>query len=266
MPPLDGSLLPLAPYEVVFHCADPVGVQQGEFRVNGQVLSSPVNTDANSHLVTFRLEWMPVEAGEYTLQVRALNTNGIWSDYAEARVRIAASTLTTTSTFTPLPTFTPTSTLTPTLTPTSTFTPTMVTWLFSNSTSPTEVYQGNCGPNQITFQVRVSPSDNVRGMLVFTRLKDKNGSGDTGWDSGTPMGSLGNGVYSLKLGTEKLHGAGTFFFSQLLYQFIATDSNGQVLSRSPTYDDVTVKICTMPLPTLHLPRLKTPTPTPQIVK
>lgn len=265
--PLDGSLLPWAPYEVVFHGSAPEGVQQGEFSVNGQVQADSISPPSGESLVTFRLEWSPPAPGEYALQVRTFSKNGNWSESTVAHVMVVAATSTPTSTVTPTSTATPTVTATPTLIPTLTFTPTMIAWLFSNSSAPTQVYQGDCGVNQITFQVRVTPAENVKGMLVFTRWQDLSGSGDSGWDGGTPMSIQGNGLYTLKIKVSKLQGAGSFFSARILYQFVATDSSGKALSRSAVYDDVTATAC-IAIPTVHLPPFswKTPTVTPQIVR
>lgn len=293
--PRNGSLIPWAPYEVVFHGSNSAGVLRGEFVVNGQVHSNPVSPQAGASLVTFRVEWMPPAPGEYTLQARTQNRNGTWSEYAEAHVMVAGAdftpipeytasptitettALTATSSVTPTPTFTETPTLTetpaltatPSPTETPTFTPTMISWLFSNSSSPAQVYQGNCGANQITFQVKVTPAENVKGMLVFTRWKDSSGSGETGWDTGTPMSALGDGLYTLRIGVSQLQGYGSFLYARIRYQFVATDSSGQVLSRSPTYDDISAAPC-IQIPTIQLPPFQrsthTPTATPQIVK
>jgi hypothetical protein len=131
--PLNGSKLPLAPYEVVFHGSDPGVVTRGEFSVNGNVQSSLPNPDDTGHLIVFRVGWTPPAPGEYTLRARTLNSAGGWSDYAEVVVIVGEPTHT--------PTITPT--ITPTFTPTLTFTPTVVKALiFANSSSPKQVRRG----------------------------------------------------------------------------------------------------------------------------
>jgi len=266
--PRDGSVLPLAPYEVVFHGSNPEGVQQGEFSVNDQVQANPVSSQAGKSLVTFRVNWMPPAPGDYSLKVRSLSKGGIWSEYAEVHVIVAAPTSL------PLPTFTPpsTATSTPTFTTTPTSTATMITWLFSNFSFPAQVFNGMCGKNQITFQVKVTPAENVQGMLVFTRWRELDGSGDSGWDSGTPMSPLGEGLYILKIEVGELQGAGSFPSASILYQFVATDRSGQVLSRSAVFEDIIAADCVRIPPVFQLPTIQfplitpTPTVTPQIVR
>uniref|UniRef100_A0A7C4Q276 Ig-like domain-containing protein n=1 Tax=Bellilinea caldifistulae TaxID=360411 RepID=A0A7C4Q276_9CHLR len=278
--PRDGSQLPLAPYEVVFHGSSPEGVQQGEFMVNDQVQAAPVSPQAGNSLVTFRVTWMPPAPGEYSLKVRSLSKNGRWSEYAQAHVMVAAPSSTPLPTFTPIPTITPTLTFTdtPTLTATPTFTDTptstatMITWLFSNSSFPAQVFNGSCGENQITFQVKVAPAENVAGMLVFTRFRELDGSGDSGWDAGTPMSALGDGLYILKIEIARLQGAGWFPSARIGYQFVATDRSGQALSRSAVYEDITAADCGRIPTVFQLPTLRfsfstpTPTVTPQVVR
>jgi len=262
--PRDGSVLPLAPYEVVFHGSNPDGVQQGEFSVNDRVQANPVSSQAGKSLVTFHVNWMPPAPGEYSLKVRSLSKGGIWSEYAEVHVIVVAPT----STF--LPTFTPAPSLTSM--PTFTATPALITRIFSNSSFPAQVFNGTCGENKITFQVKVTPAENVQGMLVFTRWRALDGSGDSGWDSGTPMSARGDGIYTLEIEVGKLQGAGSFPSARIRYQFVATDRSGQVLSRSAVFEDITVANCmpvvtVIPLPTIRLPlSTLTPTVTPQIVR
>jgi len=91
--PRDGSVLPLAPYEVVFHGSNPEGVQQSEFSVNDQVQANPVSSQAGKSLVTFRVNWVPPAPGDYSLKVRSLSKGGIWSEYAKVHVIVAAPNL-----------------------------------------------------------------------------------------------------------------------------------------------------------------------------
>ncbi len=91
--PLDGSTIPLAPYEVVSHGTDPGGISQVELSINGGVFktdSAPGHT-----LVTMRQMWTPPGPGNYTLMVRA-QAGGGWSDYAKAVVTVAGATATPT--------------------------------------------------------------------------------------------------------------------------------------------------------------------------
>jgi hypothetical protein len=103
--PLDGSALPLAPVEVISHAADPSGIVQFELRVNGTVVGTGANLDASSALATIDQTWNPPAPGDYTVEVRAQNSDGIWGDYAVVDVHVGA----------PVPS--PAGTLTPAATP-----------------------------------------------------------------------------------------------------------------------------------------------------
>jgi hypothetical protein len=244
--PLDGSTIPPAPYQVVFHGSDPGTVVKGEFSVNDQVQSNPVNTDTSSHLVVFRVNWNPPAPGKYTLKVRTLNGSNTWSNYAVVNITVGEYT----------PTTTPTPTVT--ATPTITITPTVSEMLaFSNGTSPKQVYLGACAPNQITFAATVNLPTQVYDVVVFTRLQDVNSGTLTGWDAGTAMAADGNGVFRLTMNTKAINGANTHPAAYLLYQFVATDIHGQVIGRSQTYDDASLSQCGIIIVPLQL--ISTPT-------
>lgn len=103
--PLDGMVLPLAPYEIVAHAADPTGVSEIEFNVDGTVIGSVA---AAGPLFTARQSWSPDAPGEYVIQARGANGGGSWSEYAEVRVVVqgeaAVSPVPTVAGQTPVPT------------------------------------------------------------------------------------------------------------------------------------------------------------------
>ncbi|HTX80519.1 MAG TPA: hypothetical protein VMC62_12665 [Longilinea sp.] len=244
--PLDGSTIPPAPYQVVFHGSDPGTVVQGELSVNDKVQASLVNTDTSSHLVVFRVDWNPPSPGKYTLKVRALDGSNTWSNYAVANVTVSENT----------PTPSPTSTVT--ATPTITVTPTISEGLvFNNETSPKQVYLGGCSPNQIIFAVTVNQPVQVYDVVVFTRLQDVNSGKLTGWDEGTAMAVEGNGAFRLIMNTKGITGANENTTAYLLYQFVATDTHGQVIGRSQTFEDATLSQCGIIIVPLQL--ISTPT-------
>ncbi|MCL4535960.1 MAG: hypothetical protein M1370_12470 [Bacteroidetes bacterium] len=92
--PLDGSTIPLAPYEVVSHGTDPGGIAEIEMSVNGTVYQTDASPNASVVLVTMRQSWAPPGPGNYTLMVRAHTNSGDWSDYAKAVVTVAGATAT----------------------------------------------------------------------------------------------------------------------------------------------------------------------------
>jgi hypothetical protein len=133
--PLNGSNLPLAPYEIVVHCNVPSGVAWVELTVDGDVLLSSAPSDTAQSLVTVRQVWNPLAPGNYTLRVRTQDRSGVWGEYASATVTVGGETSTPTpvppppetavpsDTPTPLATATPVPTLTPIPTPIPTLTP-----------------------------------------------------------------------------------------------------------------------------------------------
>lgn len=88
--PLDGSVLPLATYEVVAHSADQAGVVEVILALDGadvDAFSQPGNGSAR--LVTSRFQWTPATVGTYVLTVRARNTTGEFGAPASATVVIS---------------------------------------------------------------------------------------------------------------------------------------------------------------------------------
>lgn len=128
--PLDGMVLPLAPYEIVAHASDPGGISQIEINVNGAELES---VPGSGPLFTARQAWNPSEPGEYVIQARGMNSSGAWSEYAIVRVTVQGQAT---------PPLEPTQ-LSPTLTPTSTSTPSVPTLIL--------IQNANCrlGPSQL---------------------------------------------------------------------------------------------------------------------
>jgi hypothetical protein len=113
--PLNNSSLPLGLVKVISHSSDQAGIAQVELSVNGTVIRTDANQDTSQTLVVMGQDWTPSAPGTYTLQVRAQNTAGHWSDYALVNVTVEGM---------PTNTFTPVATSTPTQIPSSTSTPT----------------------------------------------------------------------------------------------------------------------------------------------
>lgn len=265
--PLDGSTLPLAPYDIVFHAFAQGNPAAVELTINGQQVSlDPISFD--QPLVTVHYQWSPMQPGSYIITARAQDQKGVWSSAHTHTVSIGSASPTSTTTLTLTPT--PSLTLTPTPTSTATFTltatPTAAELVFMNATQPKKVHRGSCLPNQLTFEVTTKPTDGINGMLVFTRLQDTNSSNNSGWDTGMALNPQGNGVFRRSINTSLLNGVGQFKSAQLSYQFVAMAVDNTILGRSQVYSDVLITQCglrAIPVPVASTP---TPTPTYEIVK
>jgi hypothetical protein len=90
--PLNGSSLPLAACEVVWHGAYAAGIAQLELSVNGSVVATIPNSDPAQTLVTARYTWTPPAPGNYTLQARAQSQPGDWGAPVTAIVTVGGET------------------------------------------------------------------------------------------------------------------------------------------------------------------------------
>ena len=240
--PLDGMQLPLAPYTLVFHSSDPLGVQQMEVSINGQVLASLPNPDPAQSLVELTQVWQPQQAGRYVIRVRAQNTLGNWTDPDSVTVLIENSTSTPSPTPTSIPTITPTTT--PTITPTFTPTVTVTALSFGQPVPSTNTfeYKHDCIPNpgEVTIKVAVNNAPQGTTVLFFFRLNTI-----SNWNTGLLMSPLGGGLYQITIASNtipevtSLHGASAGF----QYQFVSFDSHQAVLLRSQVYSDIQLSPC-----------------------
>jgi hypothetical protein len=87
--PLDNSILPMSAVQVTSHAADPGGLSQMELSVNGAVVDTSPSSNTSDNLVTFNQTWTPPRPGNYTLQIRAQNSNGDWGGYASEQVTVS---------------------------------------------------------------------------------------------------------------------------------------------------------------------------------
>ncbi len=150
----------------------------------------------------------------------------------------------------------PTATVTLTATPTVTNTPPPEGLLAGLTVQPKQLVVGNCGANQVSFTIQVNDPVNIKNVLLFVRLRDVNSGEQTGWNTGFAMNpGTQSGVFSYQVSTANLPEKDRFTSAFLEYQFVSTGADGQVISRSPTFADVTVTKCgfTPPLITLNPP-------------
>jgi hypothetical protein len=269
--------VPLAPYEFVAHGTDQGGISQLEWILDGTSLGVMDAKNSAEKLATFMYLWTPPGPGIYTLQVRAKNNANKWSDLDEAVFFIGDITPTVTlipsDTPTPNVSDTPTQitsdtpTLTATETPTETITPTPIpsetTYIPGLSTN--QFYFGSCQPDQVDMTVQLSNTAGINHVELFVRLLDNNSSDSTAWDSYGVMSDAGNGLYRIALKSSNITGANRFSSAVVVYQFIVVGAKGKVISRSSSYNDLSLSTCggiiLPPSGFTIVPRLPTEVPT-----
>jgi len=91
--PLDGSVLPVAPVEVVAHSTDPDLVASVVLMVGAATIDG-VPVDPPRRLATSRFTWTPPGPGTFTLTIRGRNTADQWGAPASVTVVISEAATT----------------------------------------------------------------------------------------------------------------------------------------------------------------------------
>jgi hypothetical protein len=261
--PLNESRLPLSPYEIVLHANAASGIAEVTLFINDESFETfPVSQTA-TFMTTIRQVWQPRQPGIYKIYAQVRDLNGEIGNGESVQVEIVMAESTPT-----VLTLTTTPSITPTFTPS--ITPTPAPLLVSVSAGPSQAYIGNCGADQIQFMAQVSNPEQIRSLILFVKLREINGTYQTDWNNGYSMTlstAAGNFVYNLQ--TSLIPGNAQFKEASLLYQFLGYDAKGQIIDRSPVYDDLQISQCIFILPMLTLnpgfpPRLTLPSSTPTI--
>jgi hypothetical protein len=246
--PLDDSILKLEPYPVVIHAYDPGGVSQVELSANGVVLEN-LKPVSNGDLGLFKYSWDPKIPGNYVLRARAKGQAESWNSESTVTVTVGEFTATL------APSFTPTITITGT-TPTKTPTPVSSSKLtFKANKSASQVYYGSCGTNSVTIQAFASGTNQVHNITLFISLKDPQSGATTGWDAGEAMNPAGNGWFQRTVNVTSIPKYNTFANSWILYQFVATGSDGSIIGKSSVFSDIALSGCAAPPARIEPPRV-----------
>jgi len=240
--PRDGSRIPLAPYEIVYHVNAPAGLERIELKVNGEMLKETTDTNNVDSMQTLRTIWTPLLPGAYTFNLKMQDINGEWSLPAEVKVYIGEEVTPTTETVTPTATATATPTNTPTVETNEAIT-------FNTQASPRDAYYGNCNPHHVTLNVILQNAPINASVVIFTRIQDKASGNWTNWDSGTAMNPAGDNRFKRTLDITQLDNADLYVESRLLYQFVVVEK-GDMIGRSPVYQDVNLYACGFTFPYL----------------
>ena len=78
----------MGPVDIAYHASSLEGVSVVELSIDGAVVSSIASPDSSTKVVALRYTWNPPSAGSHTLQVRAQNKSGAWSNFATSAVTI----------------------------------------------------------------------------------------------------------------------------------------------------------------------------------
>lgn len=158
----------------------------------------------------------------------------------------------------PTPTFTytptmiglkPTATATVTGTPPATDTPETTptseaniitfpesTGFLSALVSEPVIYYGKCSlPKEARIGVRVRDTGRVKFVAFFMRLRSKSSGNATGWDIGTVMQPVSDGLYTLTLDADDLHRPEPYSYYKdawVEFQLVATNSYGREVART----------------------------------
>jgi hypothetical protein len=132
------------------------------------------------------------------------------------------------------------------LTPTPA-TPTSTPILFNPvEFSSDAIFQGGktCSPMTLIVTVQVAPPDLVHSVALYFRLVEKEGTNSSPWNEGLKMNRLGNGRFQLELSGNDLPSIYNWKNEAWLdIQFVAYDSNNQLLDRSEVFRKVTLQKC-----------------------
>jgi len=187
--PSNGLSFSEAPVSLQVTASDATALQTVELSANGVVVANLSLSGATTN-VDANLTWVPTQAGECTLSVRAQNSDGLWSDpsavavtYAPDVVEAAAAPVVDTS-------------LTTVPSTTVNTGNDNIANMYNWSVSPASVYSAPaCGSTTVTPSIYVHDEDGVNNVIAWVRLVESTGSQITSW---VPMhlGNQGGDLYS----------------------------------------------------------------------
>lgn len=231
--PKSGDTFPLAPVTIVYSASSIDGIAEVELSVNNAIVMRV--TDINQSISVSEFVWTPEAPGDYTIRVRALSSENVWSDDAQINVTIEQA-------------IEPTATVgVPTAAPEPQPTPVPFR-IFDVKTDRFTFYYGDddCGPNEITITAKVSDPGQVQGLVLFTRFADHESTAMTNWDSGRSMSKFSDDTYRITLKASDLPNYNKYEFATMFYQIVATRSGGGEVGRTTIFKNVHLEICPQP--------------------
>lgn len=244
--PANGSLFKMGPVEIAYHASSTEGVSEVELSIDGAVVSAISSPDAAQKVVALKYTWNPTSPGSHTLQVRAQNKSGAWSNFATAAINIEGGQPTQQQSQEP-PAVQPTNTPEPAKTLEPTATPRDMQ-IYDVKASKDLFYYGGGGCNrELTITANITHPDKAYAVILFTRMVDKEGEGSAGWDGGHAMSKKGDGFYSITLFSESLANCFKYDFASMHYQIKVQDKpkNGSfnILASSEVFKNVSLHVC-----------------------
>jgi hypothetical protein len=246
--PSSGTLLQMGPVDIAYHASSVEGVSVVELSIDGAVVSSIASPDASTKVVALRYTWNPPTAGDHTLQVRAQNKSGAWSNFATSAVSIQGvpPTAQPPTQQVPQATQAPQATNTPEPTKTQEATPLPdIAAIYDVKYDKNKFYYGSnsCGSKEITISAKVTKPEDVYSVVLFNRFFDNEGGGTSKWDAGHAMSKKSDGTYSITLPSNKITNYNMYEFAVMNYQMVATDKNRNNLARTEVFKDIQLNIC-----------------------
>ena len=237
--PSSGTVLQMDPVDIAYHASSLDGVSVVELSIDGAVVSSIASPDSSSKVVALRYTWNPPSAGNHTLQVRAQNKSGAWSNFATSAVTIQGAQPTAQQQA-PQATNTPE----PTKKPEPTATPDEVT-IYDVKHDLDRFYYGDggCGSREITISAKVARSEEVFSVVLFNRFFDNEGGSTSKWDAGHAMSKKSDGTYSITLASKNFTNYDLYRYAVMNYQMVATDKNRNNVARTEVFKDIQLNRC-----------------------
>ncbi len=231
--PASDARLPLVPLTIVYSASSSAGIAEVELSVNDGVVMRV--TDINQSIIVSEFIWTPDAPGEYTLRVRALSDENVWSGDSQVSITIEQ-------------TLQPTVTVSlPTATPEPAAAPPPFR-IFNVKADEFSVYYGDddCGSQDVTITARVNYPGQVNNVVLFTRLADQESTQTTNWDSGRSMSKASDDTYRVTLDADDIPNYNKYEFATLFYQIVATGANGVELGRTTFFKNVHLEVCPQP--------------------
>jgi len=242
--PAQGAQFNMEPITIQYKATAPAGVAVVELTIDGYAINTYNTPDPSQQVVALQYSWTPTMAGSHIIRVRAQDSKGNWSSYTDVMVSVAEQQDQQPAAQDQAPQQAqPTNTTAPVVAP-ATATPS-TPYVYNVDHDVNKFYYKNdtCGATRITISLQVSQPDKVWSVVIFTRFLDKEGEGQTKWDSGHAMSPKGDGVYSITLDSSKITNFDTYDFAVFRYQFVATDKDRNEVARSEVFEDVEYSIC-----------------------